>query len=233
MRHSKLAVPSGLENPNDGEALFVGPDGPDTIAVSGAVKSTDHVNDAGEPSTFPAGSFARTSNVCAPSANEESARGDEHADHAPASSRHSNDAVPSVLENASDAAALFDGLAGVLVNDVGGAVTSTVNARCAGEPSTFPAGSFARTSNVCAPSANDAYAFGLAHAPHAPPSMRHSKLAVPSVLENSSTAEVLLVGSAGPLVSVVGGAVTSTVNARCAGEPSTFPAGSFARTSNV
>jgi hypothetical protein len=63
---------------NGGAVSFVGPDGPPPIAVSGARVSTVNVRAAGVASVFPAASVARTSNVCCPSVNEATARGEEH-----------------------------------------------------------------------------------------------------------------------------------------------------------
>ena len=47
-------------------------------------------------------------------------------------------------------------------------VTSTVQVRVAGEPSTFPAASDARTAKVCVPFARPEYDFGDAHGAHRP-----------------------------------------------------------------
>ena len=65
-----------------------------------------------------------------------------------------------------------------------------------------------------------------------PPSMRHSNVEPAFVDVNANEAFVLLVGPVGPDVMVVSGAVLSTVNVRVAGEASTLPAASFARTAN-
>jgi hypothetical protein len=58
---------------------------------------------AGEPSVLPAGSVARTANVCEPFARPEMACGDEQAVQLPASSRHSKVEPDSELENANSA----------------------------------------------------------------------------------------------------------------------------------
>ena len=55
------------EKPNDGLALFVMADGPESIVVCGGVVSTVKVRDAGVASVFPTASVARTSNVWEPS----------------------------------------------------------------------------------------------------------------------------------------------------------------------
>jgi hypothetical protein len=64
-RHWKLA-PGSLENPNVGVESFVSPVGPDVIVASGATVSTVQVKLAGDWSTLPAASIARTSNLCEP-----------------------------------------------------------------------------------------------------------------------------------------------------------------------
>ena len=46
--------------------LLTEPVGPLLIVVSGAIVSTVHVREAGDPSVLPAGSVARTWNVCEP-----------------------------------------------------------------------------------------------------------------------------------------------------------------------
>jgi hypothetical protein len=50
-------------NEHDGDALFVVPVGPPVIEVSGADVSTVNDRVAGDPSTFPAATVARTENV--------------------------------------------------------------------------------------------------------------------------------------------------------------------------
>ena len=60
--HSNVA-PGSAVNVNDGAVTFVGPVGPAVIVVSGATVSTVNVRAAGETSTLPAASRARTENV--------------------------------------------------------------------------------------------------------------------------------------------------------------------------
>ena len=55
---------------------MVVPDGPLSIVVSGATVSTVNIRDAGDASTLPAASVARTRNVYVPSASEPRMRGD-------------------------------------------------------------------------------------------------------------------------------------------------------------
>ena len=70
------------------------------------------------------------------------------------------------------------------------------------------------------------------HVANGAPSRLHSKLAG-SVAEKVKLAVVSAVGSAGPDMIVVSGAVRSTVQLKLAGDPSVFPAASVARTSNA
>ena len=66
--HSKPAPVSGEEKKKLAVLEATVPDGPESIAVSGAVVSTVHVRDAGEGSALPTASSARTVKVCALSA---------------------------------------------------------------------------------------------------------------------------------------------------------------------
>jgi hypothetical protein len=97
-----------------------------------------------------------------------------------------------------------------------GAVTSIVHTLAAGVPSTFPARSLARTSNVWFPAVRLEKAMGLVQVANAAPSIRHSNVLPVSVDVNVKLAVVWFVGVGGPtLVIVVSG-----------GEPSTFTEGS-------
>ncbi len=71
------------------------------------------------------------------------------------------------------------------------------------------------------------------HAPHEPPSSRHSKVEPPSVEENEKLGPVTFEGLFGCAVIVVFGAALSTVKVREAGVPWTFVARSVARTRTV
>ncbi len=102
---------------------------------------------------------------------------------------------------------------------------STVNAVWAGVVSLLPAASTARTSNVCGPSASVVVS-GVVQAAKAAPSRLHSNVAPASEL-NANVGELFLVGPLGPAVSVVSGAVRSTVMVRLVPLPS-LPAGSVA-----
>ena len=71
------------------------------------------------------------------------------------------------------------------------------------------------------------------HEPHEPPSRRHSNVEEPSLEVKEKVAPAAFVGFAGLPVIVVFGAAVSTVHAKVAGERSTLPAASVARTSKV
>ena len=62
-RHSNVEPGSELENVNVAVVTPIVPVGPESIVVFGAVASTVNVRDAGEASTLPAASVARTRNV--------------------------------------------------------------------------------------------------------------------------------------------------------------------------
>ena len=208
------------------------PAGPDAIDVSGGVASTVHVRVAGDGSRLPATSVARTDHVCDPSDNPLSARGDAHATQAPVSSLHSKLAAVSVAENEKLAALEATVPDGPVTIDVSGGVVSTVQLRVAGDGSTLPAASTARTDHVCDPSDNPLSARGDAHPTQAPASRRHSK-EPDSVEENAKVAAPEATVPDGPAVIDVSGGVVSTVHVRDAGDGSTLPAWSLARTDHV
>ena len=93
--HSKNAS-SLAENPNEGLASVVDPEGPESICVSGGIESTVKVREAGVSSTLPAASLARTSNVWTLEAKPEYDFGEVHGAHSPASILHSKVAPASV-----------------------------------------------------------------------------------------------------------------------------------------
>ena len=99
-RHWKLEPASSELNPNVGVGSLMGPEGPESIAVTGATVSTVNERLAGVESTFWAGSVARTSKAWGPS---DSAAGvwlvkPEQAAKAAASIRHWKVAPPSSEE---------------------------------------------------------------------------------------------------------------------------------------
>ena len=126
-----------------------------------------------------------------------------------------------------------DGSDGLTVIVVCGAVVSTVHVKDAALPSVLPAGSVARTSNVCEPSASPVYDCPLVQEANEPVSSLHSNVEPASVAVNEKLALVELVGLFGDVVIVVFGAPVSTAQLWVAGVASVVPAGSVARTSNV
>src|SRR4051794_22535462 len=105
--------------------------GPEIMVVSGTAASTVQVCAAGEGSVLPAGSVARTRNVCEPSARPVSVLGDVHAAHAPESRRHSN--VAPVSEAKLNVADRRVRSTSVVVNAVPGATVSTDQTADAGD----------------------------------------------------------------------------------------------------
>jgi hypothetical protein len=211
------------------------------IATVGGVLSTNQVNVAGVASTFPAPSFARTVKVCVPCARPVYAFGLVQAANASASSLHSNIAVESGDANTKVAVLALVPSGGVWVPlltgpdeiVVSGAVVSIVHVKLAGEASTFAAASFARTWKVCDPSASPLYAFGEEQEVKAPVSSAHSNVAPVSGDENEKLALAEFVLALGLDVIEVSGALVSIVHVDVAGDASTFPTESVARTWKV
>src|SRR5918999_4059824 len=102
--------------------------------------------------------------------------------------------------------------------------------------STFPSRSVALTVNVCLPTARPVYSRGDVQAPNAPPSSAQANAAPRSLAENSNVAPVCTLVRSGPEVILTSGgtptASTSTNHLLLAGERSTLPARSTARTWN-
>ncbi len=150
-RHSNVEPASEDENVNCGDAFVIVPVGPESIVVFGAVASTVNVRVAGDASTLPAASVARTLNVYAPSASEPRMRGDVHDCHVPAvapvSRRHSNVEPVSLEENVNVGEFVVIVPVGPVSMVVFGAAVSTVNVRVAGVGSGLPA-EMARTEKV-------------------------------------------------------------------------------------
>src|SRR5687768_1514289 len=203
------------------------------MATVGAPAFTSQACCAGVPSVFPAGSVARTSKVCGPSASGPAVTGLVQGAQAPPSSRHWKVEPGSSAENSKSGVGSLDGSDGVASSVVSGAVVSTVQACCAGVPSVVPAPSVARTSKVWGPSASGPTGSGLVQGAQAPPSTRHSNVEPASSAENAKLGVSSLEGSAGAASSVVSGASVSTVHAWEAGVGSGLPAASVARTSKV
>src|ERR1044071_10462583 len=139
-------------------------------------------------------------------------------------------AVASLDVNENVAVRMFVGSLGVAVIVTVGGLVSTIQVRVAGDGSTRPTGSLARTANVCEPPAR-VKACGEVHAVDAAAASLHSKVAVGSGERNSKvTLAPVIEPTAGPEVISVSGAVVSTVQVVVAGLASMLPAASMART---
>ena len=156
-----------------------------------------------------------------------------HELYAPVSRRHLKVVPGSFEENSKEAEVLLVKAAGPEVITVCGGVVSTFQRWTAGEESTLPARSPASTSNVCSPSARPASSRGEAQGSSSPPSRRQRKVAAESGDEKAIVALERRVAADGPEVIVVSGAVASCVHSHRAGEASTLPARSTARTARL
>ena len=130
--------------------------GPESMVVSGGIVSTVHVERAGVRSTLPAGSVARTPKLCVPSARPSYSAGELQVANGAASSEHSKLAPGSSAEKAKAAEALRVSASGPESMLVCGGLVSIVQEYVAGVESVLPAGSVARTANVCSPSSRPA-----------------------------------------------------------------------------
>src|SRR5262245_2745950 len=81
---------------NEAAVLLVTAGGPPVVVVAGGTVSTVHSYSVGSP-TFPAGSVARTPNLCRPSARPEYALGLVQGANTSVSSLHSN-VLPTLFE---------------------------------------------------------------------------------------------------------------------------------------
>ena len=106
----------------------------------------------------------------------------------------------------------------------------TPQLREAGDPSAFPAASIARTWKVWLPMASPEYVVGLVHGVNTPVSSLHSNVEFASDEVKVKVAVLGLLLPEGPPVIVVLGADVSTVQLHEAGDASTFPVASVART---
>ena len=171
--HSNVAVVSGELKVNCATGFVVEDGGPELIVVFGALVSTVMERLAGVWSRLPAGSVARTRNVCAPLDRDDVVNGDEHEVKEAVSTEHWNVEPVSVDAKANVGVESLVGPLGPEVNDVSGASVSTVKLRVAGLWSVFPAASVARTSKVWAPSARTAVVTGETQPAKAAPSTEH------------------------------------------------------------
>ena len=98
--------------------------GPDSIDVSGETVSTRQEKLAGDASTFPASSTARTPKLCSPSSRPSYSCGELHSSKSAPSSEHSNDPASSA---ANTKAALVPDVTAAGANkiNVSGATVST------------------------------------------------------------------------------------------------------------
>ena len=228
--HSNTAPTSDDTNENEAALTATVPDGPAVKTVSGATVSTDHTCSAGEASTLPARSRARTRNTCAPSPNPANDAGDKHTKNTAPSSEHSN-VTPGSDANANTAAAEADNTGGTDTNNVSGGVVSTVQEALVLPE--LPAASVAVSSKVCVPSPRPVRSYGLEHGAAASASRRQENVAPGSSAVNSKWAEVEFVNGLGAAEMDGTGAIVSTVHVRAAGVASAFPTASTARTRKV
>jgi len=213
--------------PNVGAVSFVG------IITSGAVRSTIHERVAGEGSTMPPVSFARTANVAGPPAYVKLAPETQLMNVVP-SFEHSNVEAGSGDANSNwTVAPVDDPAAGPVTISVSGAVVSTTQPSVAGDGSTLPARSLARTAKLRVPSLTAA-SCGDVHAANAAPSSAHSNVTAPAVSlpANVNSAVSALSSAGGPDSSSVSGAVMSVVHVAIAGVSSMLVL-SAAATENV
>src|SRR5918992_2265759 len=190
---------------------------------------------AGVWSTLPARSVARTRSVCWASDRPVSSCGDSQSAYGPLSSEHSKRSTASSALSEKVAVVSIVGEAGpdrISGTGAGGSGGgSTVPTQRSGVESKLPAASRARTSMLWSPSVRPLTRCGDSQAAKVAPSSEHWKVAPASSLDNSKVALVSWVGSSGPeSIDVSGGVTSSTVQAWVAGDPSTLPAWSIART---
>src|SRR6266508_2923283 len=95
-----------------------------------------------------------------------------------------------------------------------GSFASRCHVQVSSDGSVLPAGSVARTSNVCELSVRPLTLCGLVHGAKAPPSIRHSKLEPGSEELNVKVGLATFDGSAGLPTMLVSGAVRSTSTLR-------------------
>ena len=191
---------------------FVGSAGNVAIVVSGVDASMVQLCVSGLGSVLPAGSIARTSNVCGPLASVAVWNGVVQGANAPASTLHSNVEPTCVDVNWKSPVASVLGFASAAVIVVFGGAVSTVHVCESGVASMLPARSIARTRNVCEPSASAAVVNGVMHAANVAPSSEHWNIAAASLLVNVKSPVSSLVGFDGAVAIVVSGGAESTVH---------------------
>src|SRR5688572_8604208 len=203
------------------------------ISVNSFCAAVVSIPRAGLGSTFPDGSIARTTKVCAPGVSVGVVNGDEQAANAPWSMLHSNVEPCSSEENSNMGVESVVGPAGPVTMDVSGGRVSIVKARVAGLASRLPATSMARASKAWGPSpSGSAGVCGDVQAANDAASNRHWKLAPASSEPKLNVGVESLVAPDGPSPIVVSGTPVSTLKLRAAAGP-LLRALSRARTSNV
>ena len=207
--------------------------GPFRISVVGAVRSpaTVQTHDAGEASTLPKASTARTWSACGPSLRPVNAEGIGHGVKVLTSRAHSKVAAASSLSKAKTALALTVWLSGPKTIAVSGGSSSTTDQvtvviGASGDSS----GTSTRTSKVCEPNGSPPYAFGEVHGENSPALRAHSKVSSRPLALNSKVALRLSVRAAGRASISTAGARIWTSHVYTAGVGSTLPAASRART---
>ena len=136
-------------------------------------------------------------------------RGDVQLTNAPLSTAHLN-VEPLLVEwNVNVGVLSFVGPLGPESITVSGADVSTEKSRVAGDASTLPAESMARTRKVWSPSLNAAVVCGEVQLAKAPPSTAHSKVEPVSLEWNVKVGVLSPVAPDGPVSIVVSGALTS------------------------
>ena len=227
---------SSAAKANDAVRATVSAGGPSVRVVWGAwIGTTVHSCSTQIASTWPAGSVARTANTWSPTARPVYTCGDVHGTVTP-SRKHSN-VEPASLEMNWSSAVVDSASSGGALRIVVTGGPSSVHSQVAGVGSAFPDGSIARTSSTCSPPASSSTSCGETHEANEPPSSAHSNVE-PNWLEAKvNVAVVLVVPSAGPVSTVVSGAVASagasTVQVNSAGCSSSRPCGLVAWTASV
>src|SRR5688500_17970426 len=121
--------------------------GPAVMVVSGATRSIVQLWLAGDGSTLPAASTARTTNECGPSSRLNRSVGEAQRTSGPASIEHWK-VAPASDEKANRAVPLFVSWAGASSRLVSGGCRSTVHVYTTAGFSVLPEVSVARTENV-------------------------------------------------------------------------------------
>ena len=163
---------------NAGAGSVVGPPGPETTSgAAGGVTSTVNARVAGDASTLPDASRARTANVCAPSASAAGVNGDAHGAGSAPSSEHENSRPGLVGAEREGRRGVVDrALRAGLDRRVGHARVDHEGLRRR-RAVDVAAASTARTSKVCGPSPSAAVVCGEVQGAKATASTRHWNVA--------------------------------------------------------